>query len=179
MDGTLAVTLASGGNADIVRADPASGNTTPVVASRFGEAGAAISPDGRWLAYMSNESGRPDVYVRAYPAGDRRAAISINGAKSPRWSQGGDELFYIRADGELVVAALDVGERVSVRERTELFPVGPFEMGQADAGATYDVDPAGDKLLAIVEAGTGDTTGRRNRVVVFNVFEELKERGGR
>jgi Tol biopolymer transport system component len=151
LDGTLAVTLASGGNADIVRADPASGNTTPVVASRFGEAGAAISPDGRWLAYMSNESGRPDVYVRAYPAGDRRAAISINGAKSPRWSQGGDELF----------------------------PVGPFEMGQADAGATYDVDPAGDKLLAIVEAGTGDTTGRRNRVVVFNVFEELKERGGR
>jgi len=179
VDGTLAVALASGGNADIVRADPASGNTIPIVASRFGEAGAAISPDGRWLAYMSNESGRPEVYVRAFPAGDRRAAISINGAKSPRWSQGGDELFYIRADGRLVVAALDVGERVSVRERTELFPVGPFEMGQADAGATYDVDPAGDKLLVIVEAGTGDTTGRRDRVVVFNVFEELKERGGR
>ena len=117
--------------------------------------------------------------ARAYPAGDRRAAISINGAKSPRWSQGGDELYYIQADGKLLVAALDVGERVSVRERAELFPVGPFEMGQADAGATYDVDPAGDELLVIVEAGTGTTTGRRSRVVVFNVFEELKERGGR
>ncbi|HSG09320.1 MAG TPA: protein kinase, partial [Longimicrobiales bacterium] len=179
VDGTLAVTVVSGASIDIVRVDPAAGTVTPLLNSRFDEGGPAISQDGKWMAYVSNESGRTEVYVRAYPQGDRRAAISINGAKTPRWSRSGDELYYIGLDGETEVAGLEVADGVSVRSRSRLFGSGPFEMGQAGIGATYDVDADDERLLVIVEAGAGGTGGQPNRVIVFNVFEELKARGGR
>jgi Tol biopolymer transport system component len=177
VDGALAVTVDGGADqgADIVRVDPATGGEPiPIAASRFHEGGPAISPDGRWVAYSSNESGRPEVYVRSFEDGSRRSAVSTTGATSPRWSKGGDELFYVGADGQMMVASLDIGERVSVNSRTELFEVSPFELGTDFA--SYDTDEAGDRLLVIVEAG-GE--GRRNRVLVLNVFEELKARGGR
>jgi len=177
VDGSLAVTLDGGtdGSPDIVRVAPAAGaEATPLASSRFDEGGAAISRDGRWLAYTSDESGRDEVYVSAFQDGSRRAAISITGGRSPRWNKAGDELFYVGADGQVMVAALDIGERVTVRTRDELFATQPFELGSEQA--TYDADASGDRLLVIVEAG-GEQ--RPNRIVVLNVFEELRARGAR
>ncbi|MGD8320993.1 MAG: protein kinase [Gemmatimonadota bacterium] len=176
-DGLLAVTLGegTGGSTDIVVVDPAAdGDPVPLVESRFDEGGVSISRDGRWIAYVSTESGRREVYVRAFPDGSRRSAISNKGAASPQWSPKGDELFYVSAGGRMVVASLDMGERVSVRSRSELFLAPPFELGFP--GATYDVDADGERLLAIIEAG-GEEMGQH--VVVLNVFEELKARGRR
>ncbi len=176
-DGSLAVTLQGGtdGSEDIVRVDPsAGGDPTPLATTRFHEAGASISGDGRWMAYTSDESGRPEVYVRAYPDGGRRAAISTTGGRAPRWSRTGNDLYYVGEDGQMFVASLETGGRASVRSRSALFAIQPFEVG--DAEATYDADATGERLLIIVEAG-GDQRGQR--VVVLNVFEELKARGGR
>ncbi len=177
-DGSLAVTLVDGveGSMDIVRVIPgSSSDPTPLVATRFMESGAALSPDGRWLAYTSDESGRREVYVRAFPSGNLRAAISTTGGGGPRWGKTGDELFYSGTDGYLKVAALDIGDRVAVRSRNQLFSNVPFETNPDFS--TWDTDVTGEKLLLILEPGGASDAGRY--VLLENVFRELKERGGR
>ena len=73
---------------------------------QFREADPAISPDGRWLAYTSNESGRQEVYVRPYPSGAGRWQVSDNGGGFPRWTRNGRELFY-RVDDGLMAASIE------------------------------------------------------------------------
>ena len=75
-----------------------------LVASRFTEAEGRFSPDGRYVAYMSNESGRFEVYVRPFPEGDGKWALSTNGGGLPRWSRRGDELFYAEGNSLMAVS---------------------------------------------------------------------------
>jgi hypothetical protein len=70
----------------------------PFLATQFNELAPRISPDGHYVAYQSDESGRYEVYVRPYPAGDGRCMISTNGGTTPKWSAKGDELFYLQND---------------------------------------------------------------------------------
>jgi Tol biopolymer transport system component len=67
-----------------------------LVNGRFNEYGAALSVDGRWLAYQSNENGRPEIYVRDLPESGGRWQISTDGGEEPRWANDGCELFYRR-----------------------------------------------------------------------------------
>jgi len=81
------------------------GNPSPVTylpASNFVKLGAQVSPDGQWLAYMTNESGKAEVYVQAFPTPSGKRQISTNGGSSPRWRRDGKEIFYIAADQKLV-----------------------------------------------------------------------------
>jgi eukaryotic-like serine/threonine-protein kinase len=82
---------------------PMSGDRTPipVLQSEFGEEQGQISPDGRWLAYTSDESGRPEVWVTALPKAITKWRISAGGGGDPRWRPDGSELFYIAADRQL------------------------------------------------------------------------------
>ena len=84
---------------------PVSQGTTPVRVTNtlFIEANAVLSPDGRWIAYQSNESGvaQPDVYIQPFPTGDRRQ-VSSNGGSMPRWGHDGRELFYVGPDSTLM-----------------------------------------------------------------------------
>jgi len=79
------------------------GDRTPSVFSRteFNEQRGRLSPDGRWMAFESDESGTVDVYVRAYPTGGRRWQVSQGGGTEPRWRSDGQELFYVTPDGSL------------------------------------------------------------------------------
>ena len=81
----------------------------PLLTSNFREADPAISPDGRWLAYTSNESGRLEVYVRPYPSGAGRWQVSDTGGGFPRWAGNGRELFYRVDDG--IMVGVDRGRR--------------------------------------------------------------------
>ena len=77
----------------------------PFVATAFEERYAQFSPDGRWVAYTSNESGRMEIYVRAFPGGDGLVQVSPNGGDLPRWSADGKELFFFN-DGKIVAASV-------------------------------------------------------------------------
>ena len=100
----------------------------PVVRTKFEERDAAFSPDGKWIAYQSDESSQFEIYVQQYPSGGERSRISTHGGVQPRWRQDGRELFYLSLDGRLVSAPIAVSSSgaVQVSSPVPLFaaPVG-------------------------------------------------------
>ena len=76
--------------------------SAPYLATSFDEYGAQFSPDGRWVAYTSNESGRPEIYVQSFPAGDGRWQVSLEGGARPRWNPKGGELLFLSPNLEMM-----------------------------------------------------------------------------
>jgi len=133
---------------------------------------AAVSPDGRWMAYRSNVSGQNEVYVERYPELGSRQQISTGGGYVPVWSRDGRELFFPSLDGRQMLA-------VQVRSGSTLVAGRPhvlFEtaMGVSFSGRPYDVAPDGRFL--IIRSGQTESGGgtASNLIVVQNWFEELK-----
>jgi len=96
----------------------------PLLASAFNEFAGTISPDGRWLAYASDESGEWEVYVQAFPSLGAKQVVSVGGGSEPQWRRDGGELFYLSADRKLMAVTItptDAGMRVS--QPTKLFHV--------------------------------------------------------
>ena len=81
----------------------------PFLRSPFNERQPQISPDGRWLAYASNESGREEVYVQAFPTSGPKSRVSVNGGADPRWRRDGKELFFVAEDRQLTAVSVDAG----------------------------------------------------------------------
>ena len=99
----------------------------PMVASEAEEYSPSLSPDGRWLAYGSDASGRDEVFVRPFPETSRgRWQVSIAGGNEPAWSPDGRELFYRSMDQGLVAAAIDAGDMFRVVSRRTLFTTRPY-----------------------------------------------------
>jgi serine/threonine protein kinase/Tol biopolymer transport system component len=92
----------------------------PGTGSRWGVQ-ARISPDGRWLAYASNESGRYEVYVRPFPSGDGKWLITSGGGSEPSWRRDGKELYYIAPDGALTAVSVATAPTFEAGARTRLF----------------------------------------------------------
>jgi Tol biopolymer transport system component len=112
-DGRLAVfaALASPRNFDLWAAPLAGGGEAfPLVESPSNEGWADVSPNGRWLAYSSAESGRNEVYVRGFPEGSRRWTVSTQGGRDPKWSRDGKELFYVEGARMMAVPVRMEGE---------------------------------------------------------------------
>ena len=110
----------------------------PFLASRFNEIQARFSPDGRWIAYASDESGRFEVYVRRFPTGGAQSPISVGGGTQPEWRRDGKELFYISADGKLMV--VDIGSSGSTL--TAGVPRSLFDVEIPESSAPYANDYA-------------------------------------
>jgi Tol biopolymer transport system component len=97
--------------ADLVAVATPEGSSEVVVArSRYDETEGQFSPDGRWLAYVSNESGRAEVFVQAFPSGQPRTQVSTAGGTQVRWSADGREIFYIAPDGMMMAAAVALSD---------------------------------------------------------------------
>jgi Tol biopolymer transport system component len=79
---------------------------TPLLRTSAGEGQGQLSPDGEWFAFRSNQSGRAEIYVRRFPAGDDQWMISVAGGEQPRWRGDGRELFYISADEKMMAVAI-------------------------------------------------------------------------
>jgi serine/threonine protein kinase/Tol biopolymer transport system component len=122
----------------------------PVANSEFGEMQGQVSPDSRYVAYYSGESGRYEIYVRPFPPGDGNTGkwlVSTSGGAQPRWRRDGAELYYIAADRTLMAVEVKTQPMFQSGTPHPLFPVAQFTM-QSPA-ALYDVTPDGKRFVVI------------------------------
>jgi Tol biopolymer transport system component len=131
--------------------------TTPLIASRFSEYEGRVSPDGHWLAYTSEESGRPEVYVRAFPEGTSSVVISIGGGSEASWRRDGQELFYIAPDGGVMAAALTLSGGIKASRPAELFRA-PISPERRQNGTRYAASADGQRFLIPVAVGAPPQT---------------------
>ena len=142
----------------------------PFLQTSSNEKAPKLSPDGRYVAYVSDESGRDEAYVRPFPHGDRKWPLSTNGASQIRWSRNGQELFYAEA-GTLVAVPVRTAPEFAAGPATRLFSHSAFT-GLAEAN--YDVSADGQKILLPERAG--GQGGERMIRVVQNWFAEFLDR---
>jgi serine/threonine-protein kinase len=151
-----------------------------VLNSPFGESDGAFSPDGRWLAYSSNESGQQEVYVRPYPSGGGRWQISSNGGAYPRWAGTGRELFYRSESGIMAVSIEAAGDGLRTGRARQLFS-GSFRGGVggvAIAGNTfadYDVTPDGQRFIMFPLGTAAGEVRAGLATFVSSWFDELRD----
>jgi Tol biopolymer transport system component/tRNA A-37 threonylcarbamoyl transferase component Bud32 len=130
-----------------------------------------VSPDGRWLAYTSNESGRTEVYVRPLEGQGTRRQVSLQGGDVPVWARSGRELFFVRRDS-VYAAALDLRNGIEVETVRALFAL------PCCGGSGFDVFP-GDSLFVGLQRVEGETPpDDQPVVVVYNFAAELRARMG-
>ena len=159
--------------------EPAPFRETP-----FAERFPAFSPDGNWLAYVSDETGRVDVHVRPFPAGEPAYQVSNGGGQAPVWSPNGEQLFYFtfaeeetalqQRYGSRRTMVVDVNpESTFTRSRPRILFEGPYFV--TTPIRSYDVSPAGDRFVLGTRVDREPEPATRIHIVV-NWFEELKER---
>jgi Tol biopolymer transport system component len=153
-------TLALGG------ASPASAKSQVFLDSPRSKTQAMFSPDGKWVAYDSDESGRAQVYVQSYPGPGGKFPISNDGGTMPRWARSGHELFYRHADMVMTVD-VELGAAFRASKPRVLFE-GRYQPG-------YDVAPDGERFLMVKPPA--ETAARPDKVhIVVNWNEELRRR---
>ena len=122
----------------------------PFLATRFDERDPAPSPDGRFVAYESDESGRREIYVRPYPAGQPAVPVSLAGGVAPRWRGDGKEIVFISPDGMMTGAAIDTSTGFKVAPPKPLFPART----NTSNGHPYAVANNGQRFLIAVRDAT-------------------------
>jgi serine/threonine-protein kinase len=121
----------------------------PFLRTQFDEFGPEFSPDGRWLAYVSNESGRSEVYVAAYPGPGAKHQISTEGGTSPRWARSGKELFY-RNGRKMMMVAVSLEPEFNASTPRALFEGEYIDIGAPSfVHPNYDVTPDGQRFVML------------------------------
>ena len=144
----------------------------PLLVTPPDEKAIALSPDGRWLAYESNETGRDEVYVRPFPAvGDGKWQVSTSGGVAPLWSRTGTELFFIELATGTLMSGRPVAGSFAAVERRPLFK-GGSEFQMSANYTPFDVAPDGRFLM--VRSRSTSAAVRAPLILVENWFEELK-----
>jgi Tol biopolymer transport system component len=141
-----------------------------IVATDFTEFDPALAPNGRWLAYVSNRTGRGEIWVQGYPDGVARP-VSTNGGYEPLWSADGRDLYYLQGNA-LMRVAVETEGAFPFAAPEQLF-VGPYLALATPFGSSYDVAKDG-RFLMIALPGTGSAAAPASIVVVENWAEELK-----
>jgi serine/threonine-protein kinase len=149
----------------------------PLLQTPFVDRGAELSPDGRWLAYDSNDTNQFQIYVRPYPDVDKgRFLVSASGGTQPHWSRDGRELFYVDGEGAIASVRVVQGPQWSDTPgtRTPIANGRYFRANGSSTMRTYDVSLDGKRFLMIKEVGTASRPTSTSIVVVRNWIEELK-----
>ncbi len=156
-------------------AQPKLGKPELFLGTPFEEAYPAFSPDGRWLAYQSNESGTPEIYVRPFPGPGGKWQISSRGGRAPRWTQDGREIFYVANDSRVMA--------VSYRASGEMFESAkPRVWSEIRLDLTpriqeFDITPDGKHIVAILPEGAEEKPKLDNHLtVLLNFTDELKRK---
>lgn len=163
------------GGRDIVGMRKGDTVIVPLAAESYDEKALTLSPDGRWLAYESTETGVDEIYVRPFPdVNEGKWQVSTTGGISPRWSRSGDELFFVSGARDMTAARIEAsGGGVRVGERIPLFNVDERAFQIYSNYTTYDVAPDGRFLMIQFDV---DEQGASRLVLVENWLEELKLR---
>ena len=144
------------------------------LSSTFNQAQGQVSPDGRWIAYSSNESGRNEIYVRNFPTPAGKWQVSKDGAVYPRWRGDGKELFYYAADGRLMAVPITGETAVEVGTAVPLFEARMLNGPNAAFGfrPQYDVTRDGQRFMLNVPL---EETASLPITVVLNWAAGLKK----
>jgi serine/threonine-protein kinase len=148
----------------------------PIAASPYDETSPRLSPDGRWLAYSSQETGAWEIYVRPFPdvRADRRL-VSRGGGVAPLWSHNGREIFYQSLDSMMMAASVDTAGGGSVGEPEILFELPPGIALNA-LTTTYDVSPDAQRFIMVRRVQDETAEERFQLILVENFLEEVKQR---
>ena len=147
---------------------------TPLLANSFRERSAALSPDSKWLAYVSDETGRFEVFVRPFP--DVQAGkwqISTAGGLSPHWSKGTDELYFIDASNDMQAVKVATKPTFGILNKQRLFSVSGYFVTPWAQG--YDVSADGQRFL-MMRVGSSSGAVAVSLVLVQNFLDELQRR---
>jgi Tol biopolymer transport system component len=157
-------------SADLVKfAARADGQVQTIVATPAGEGSAAwVSPDGRWLAYTSDSTGRTEIWVRPIPGPGAAVRVSPNGGTEPLWARNGKELFYLESSNMMAVA-VEAGAAFNFKPPTRLFE-STYQRGEQPP--SFDVAPDGRFVMI-----KPDSSGDAPITVILNWTELLRQRG--
>ncbi|MBZ5690064.1 MAG: protein kinase [Acidobacteriia bacterium] len=153
-----------------------SGTATSFANTVFSEEQGRFSPDTRWIAYASDESGRSEIYIQPFPAppnGGSKTPISRDGGSQPRWRRDGKELFYSSPDGKLMAVDVTEGPIFKASAPRILFQVPVAQIGHNEGGVqvlAWDVAPDGKRFLIDTA-----TTSSESVTVVLNWTTELNK----
>ena len=136
------------------------------------EFGAAFSPDGRFIAYSSNESGDFNIYVRRFPEGDAKTRVSTEGGIGPQWSRDGTELFFQPPDGKKLIAVSVRKDRGLTFGEPRVLLEGPY-LTSLDNGLSYAVSPDARRFLMTRQPNVYPLRATE-LVVVQNWFEDVR-----
>jgi Tol biopolymer transport system component len=136
-----------------------------LIRTPFNETGARISPDGRWLAYQSDQSGQWEIYVQAFPSGDRRWLVASGGAARPMWMPGGREIAFLEGR-DLMAAQISTSPGFRAAAPVKLFTLGAND-------TLLDVAPDGRFLIARRPAETPRPVN-----IIVNWFTQLRQQPG-
>jgi Tol biopolymer transport system component len=121
--------------------------------TEFDETDGCFSPDGRWMAYVSNESGRPEVYVQSFPSPSGKWQVSTGGGAFPKWRRDGKELFYRASDGKLMSVEVKTGDAFQAETPRPLF--APRLKTTSSRDREFDVSADGQRFLVNMPVGEG------------------------
>lgn len=121
---------------------------SPLIETPAAENHASVSPDGRWLAFTSDESGEPQVYVTTFPKPTDRRRISMAGGADPQWRGDGGELYYLAPDGTLMAVDIGLGETLEAGTPAPLFRMSP-DPSSLRFGSVYAPAPDGQRFLVV------------------------------
>jgi len=151
----------------------------PLLKEKYIEFQPEVSPDGKWMAYASDESGRLEIYVRPFPDVNRgRWQVSTSGGHTPLWSPDGRELFYLKDDSVMAVP-VETGPAFKAGKPETLFR-GTYVQLSINDGQPWDISPDGKRFLMmkeVISAAKPAAAEVRQKInIVVNWTEELKQR---
>ena len=143
--------------------------TRPLLATRFNESSAAISPNGQWMAFTSDQSGRSEVYLTRFPSVDGRIQVSTDGGRQAVWSRDGRRLYYNSGRAQIMAVDVSTASPPALSRPIEFtrLPLAPPTRG------TFDVMPDGRLLVVDDESAGGVAEELR---IVVNWFDELRQK---
>jgi serine/threonine-protein kinase len=148
------------------------GRPTVFLNSRFDEREPMFSPDGRWIAYQSNASGRNEVYVRPYPGPGGQWQISTGGGVSPIWSRTANELFFGTPTQQIMVSVYDIEGHAFRAGKPRLWSDARYKT--RGTFRPFDLHPDGKRFALALAAPTPGDGGHDHVTMMFNVFDELR-----
>lgn len=160
---------------DLLTARPGTDSAArALVATGYAEQGATLSPDSRWLAYVSNDQGENEVFVRPFPdANGGKWQVSTGGGSAPVWAHNGRELFYA-TEKNMYVVRINAGPPFSAEPPRALFPIPTDVRVGSPMGGTFAISRDDQRFLMVRNNSWEQMAGTPTLVVVQNFFEELR-----